>query len=470
MKRYGLLGEHLSHSHSKIIHNFIFKALNIDDCYSLLECKEEELKNYIDLLKQGYYSGFNVTIPYKKTILKYLDCIDEKAKAIGSVNTIYIKENKVYGTNTDYDGFLETIKKYQIDVENKDCYILGTGGASLAVNKVLTDLGGRCHFVSRTPNNKEIGYEDLQTKKMDLLVNTTPVGMYPNVGVSPVSKQTAQNACSVIDIIFNPLETQLLKDANSNINGLYMLVMQAIKAEEIWQQTEISISIDELMEGLELLLNLPPTIYEYVRHLSFKKDMAGCSSDRVYLFEDQYVLKISKNFNLLKREKDRVDWLSNQIPGSKSIAFIEKNSIYYYLRTCIKGENLIAKRFLEHPDLLIEAIKEVVQVLRKLDQRNCPFQSVDNFGNDFVHGDLCLPNILVDEQNHFCGFIDLDNAGLGDKWYDYAWLLWSFEYNLGTNQYNKKLLDALNITMNDAVYKKYIPIEYINKLKNKERV
>ncbi|MDE5546065.1 MAG: shikimate dehydrogenase, partial [Anaeroplasmataceae bacterium] len=271
MKRYGLLGEHLSHSYSKIIHTSIFKSLNVDASYSLLECKEEELKNYIERLKQGYYSGFNVTIPYKKSIMQYLDCIDEKAKAIGSVNTVYIKNNKAYGTNTDYDGFLETLKQYHIDVLNKECYILGTGGASLAVNKVLSDLGGRCHFVSRTPKNKEIGYKDLETKVIDVLVNTTPVGMYPNVGVSPISKEIAKNAGRVIDIIFNPLETQLLKDANSNINGLHMLVMQAIKAEEIWQERIIE-DTSIVFEDLKFILNLPLDIYKIVQNLSFKKD------------------------------------------------------------------------------------------------------------------------------------------------------------------------------------------------------
>lgn len=262
MKRYGLLGEHLSHSYSKIIHTSIFKSLNIDASYSLLECKEEELKDYIEQLKQGYYCGYNVTIPYKKTIMQYLDNVDEKAKTIGSVNTVYLKDGKAYGTNTDYDGFLETLKYYHVDVQNKECYILGTGGASLAVNKVLADLGGKCHFVSRTPKNEQVGYADLESKKIDVLVNTTPVGMYPNVGVSPVSKEIATNTGCVIDIIFNPLETQLLKDADSNINGLHMLVMQAIKAEEIWQEKRIE-DASSIFADLKLVLDLPEGIYNF---------------------------------------------------------------------------------------------------------------------------------------------------------------------------------------------------------------
>lgn len=270
MKHYGLLGEHLSHSYSKMIHTSIFKALNINADYSLIECKREELITYIQALKQGVYCGFNVTIPYKKEIMKYLDSIDEKAQGIGSVNTIYCKDGKIYGTNTDYDGFLFTLKKYQIDVNQKECYILGTGGASLAVHKVLKDLGGQCYFVSRTPNDQQIGYADLQNKKIDLLVNTTPVGMFPNVGVSPISKELAQKANVVIDIIFNPSRTQLLLDANSNMNGLNMLIMQAIVAEEIWQNQKIDISVNKLIvdAGLQKeMIQVNETNYEVIRLL-----------------------------------------------------------------------------------------------------------------------------------------------------------------------------------------------------------
>ena len=110
--------------------------------------------------------------------------------------------------------------------------------------------------------------------------------------------------------------------------------------------------------------------------------------------------------------------------------------------------------------MLVDILCKVIRILRKVDHYNCPFKSKDNIGNDFVHGDLCLPNILVDENNIFVGFIDLDNAGLGDKWYDYSWLLWSLQYNLKTDKYNKVLLDKLNIDFNISKYNKYIPTEY----------
>ncbi|MDE7264133.1 MAG: shikimate dehydrogenase [Anaeroplasmataceae bacterium] len=254
MKQYGLLGEHLSHSYSKMIHTFIFEKLGIKANYQLLECSLEELPCYIQALREEKYFGFNVTIPYKKAIMPYLDEIDAKANQIGSVNTVYLKNGKVIGTNTDYDGFLETIRKYQIEVSNKKCYILGTGGASLAVRQVLKDLGGKCIFVSRTPVEHQISYQDLEDKEIDILVNTTPVGMYPNVSASPVSAKIAKKAGVVIDIIFNPKATRLLQDAGSTIHGLYMLIMQALKAEEIWQEKPLNVSIEDLIEEIELLI------------------------------------------------------------------------------------------------------------------------------------------------------------------------------------------------------------------------
>ncbi len=250
MKKYGLLGEKLSHSYSPIIHDYVFKKLNINASYELIECKEEELARYINLVRQGVYSGLNVTIPYKKAIMQYLDIIDEKALRIGSVNTIYVKDNKIIGTNTDYDGFLKTLEYYNVDVNNKDCYVLGTGGASLAIKSVLKDFGGNVTFVSRSPKDDVISYDELKDKKIDILVNTTPVGMYPNIDACPVSKDVINNSNVVIDIIANPKITKLLELANSEINGLYMLILQAFKAEEIWQNKTIDLDINELIKRM----------------------------------------------------------------------------------------------------------------------------------------------------------------------------------------------------------------------------
>ena len=205
----------------------------------------------------------------------------------------------------------------------------------------------------------------------------------------------------------------------------------------------------------------PKIINDYVKNLVYNIDTIGRSEDKVYIFEDKYILKVSSNKERLLREKERVDYLNyNNVPGSRSICFMEENNKYYYLRTCINGDSLINKRFINNPDLLLTVLVEVVKVLRGLDNLNCPFKSTNNVGNDFIHGDLCLPNIYVNENDEFIGFIDLDNAGLGDKWYDYSWLLWSLEYNLKTDKYNQILLDKLNLEFYKEKYDKYIPREY----------
>lgn len=208
----------------------------------------------------------------------------------------------------------------------------------------------------------------------------------------------------------------------------------------------------------------PDVINKYVNNLNYTIDKVGRSEDEVYIFDDKYILKISTDSNRLLREKERVDYLrTNNIPGSESICYVEENNKFYYLRTCIDGESLISKRFISNPDLLIKVLVKVVKVLRSLDNIDCPFKSTDNIGDNFVHGDLCLPNIFVNKDNEFIGFIDLDNSGLGDKWYDYSWLLWSLEYNLKTNKYNKILLDELKLDFNEEKYNMYIPEEYRTK-------
>ncbi|MEE3343717.1 MAG: phosphotransferase [Bacilli bacterium] len=205
----------------------------------------------------------------------------------------------------------------------------------------------------------------------------------------------------------------------------------------------------------------PGKIEEIVNGIQYTIDDIGRSEDKVFIFEDKYILKISNDKRRLLDEKERIDFLSGcDIPCSRSICYLEEDNKCYYLRTYIKGYSLIDDKFINNPKLLVDILVNIIGILRKLDNFNCPFKSKDNVGNDFVHGDLCLPNIYVDEDNNFAGFIDLDNSGLGDKWYDYSWLLWSLEYNLGTNKYNKLLLDKLNIKFDKEKYDKYIPEDY----------
>ena len=177
-------------------------------------------------------------------------------------------------------------------------------------------------------------------------------------------------------------------------------------------------------------IELPIEIKNIVGNIPFIKDDVGRSEDLVYIFANKYVLKISKDFTKLKKEKEKNDWICQYIQGPKSILFIIQNNYIFYLRECLSGKSLISKDILNNPTLLINILSEVINILRSLDDKDCPFVSEENEGNDFVHGDLCLPNLFVDDNNKFIGFIDVGNCGKGDKYFDYSWLLWSLEYNV----------------------------------------
>ena len=188
--------------------------------------------------------------------MKELDGISEEAVKIGAVNTIYLNNGELQGFNTDYYGFGVMLKISNIDVKDSIAVILGNGGASRAVLHYLLDNGVReVYIASRSPNNKEyslsnvkiISYEELKGIKGDILINSTPVGMYPNISESPVSKDIISNFNSIVDLIYNPAETKFLsygKELNKKVvGGLYMLVGQAVKAQEIWQEEDIDQAI-----------------------------------------------------------------------------------------------------------------------------------------------------------------------------------------------------------------------------------
>lgn len=258
MEFYGLLGEKLSHSLSPEIHSEILKLMNKDGGYKLFEVNRERLYDFAEALKLLKIKGCNVTIPYKRDIMEYVDFISDEAKKIGAINTISLNEGKLYGYNTDYFGFGYMLKVSNIDVKNKIAVILGNGGASRAVVHYLIDNNVKeVYIVSRNPkkddfileNLKLISYDELGSLKGNILVNTTPVGMYPNTEESPVTKEIISNFDALVDLIYNPIETKFLsygKELNKiNVGGLYMLIGQAAKAQEIWQGTTVNESIIE---------------------------------------------------------------------------------------------------------------------------------------------------------------------------------------------------------------------------------
>lgn len=235
MKKFGLIGGKLGHSYSPLIHSKFG-----DYQFELLEVKEEELEM---LLHNEEYGGFNVTIPYKKKVLQLCDVLSDTAEAIGSVNTVVRGEGgKLYGYNTDYYGFRYLMKSAGIDPKGKKCLVLGSGGASLTVQAVLRGQeADEIVVVSRTGENN---YENISRHfDSEIIVNTTPVGMYPNNGVSLVNLDDFTRCEGVLDLIYNPNRTKLVLDAMAKSipasGGLEMLVAQAKQASEFFQNTEI---------------------------------------------------------------------------------------------------------------------------------------------------------------------------------------------------------------------------------------
>lgn len=238
MNKYALIGAKLGHSYSKIIHNYVFNKFNLKANYELIETTD--LAGFV-LYAKSNLKGFNVTIPYKEKILPYLDEISEEAKILKNVNTVKNIDGKLYGYNTDYAGFLGMLNYYNIDYSNKDCYILGSGGAAKTCFNALKDKAKMVKLVSRSKTSENIiGYDDLIDVNIDLLINATPVGMYPDINSCPVNDLILNKTKEVVDLIYNPKETKFLKAKNSKHDGLIMLIIQALEADKIWENIEIS--------------------------------------------------------------------------------------------------------------------------------------------------------------------------------------------------------------------------------------
>ena len=243
----GLLGRHLGHSYSPQIH-----ASLGDYSYDLFEKEPEEIE---DFLKHGDFTGINVTVPYKKDVIPHLDELSPIAKRLGAVNTIVRRNGKLIGHNTDYFGFLTMVKASNLTVSGKKVLVLGSGGASNTVVAVLKELAAQVVVISRTGENN---YGNLQLhEEAAVIVNTTPVGMYPNTGLSPVDLDHFPKLEGVLDVIYNPARTQLLLDAEKRglvtMNGLLMLVAQAKEASEWFMETVIE---DQIIAAIHRKLQL----------------------------------------------------------------------------------------------------------------------------------------------------------------------------------------------------------------------
>lgn len=244
--KYGLIGSKLTHSFSKVIHE---KFGNYD--YELLEISEENFHSY--MLKKDF-NAINVTIPYKEKVIPYLDIISPQAKKIGAINTVINKDGKLYGYNTDYYGLKALLGKLEINCKRKKILILGSGGTSKTTKAVIEDMGCNCYyFVSRTKTPQTITYQEAIKNHSDcnLIINTTPRGMYPNNKDLSIDIDKFKKLEAVVDVIYNPLRTKLIVKAQNNkivaIGGLYMLVAQAFYASCLFQNKNLS---EELMDDI----------------------------------------------------------------------------------------------------------------------------------------------------------------------------------------------------------------------------
>ena len=235
--QFGLIGKTLSHSYSAEIHKSIG---NYD--YELLELAENQLA---DFFEKRDFSGINVTIPYKEAVIPYLDEISESAKAIGAVNTIVNKNGRLSGHNTDFAGMKALLEFNKISVSGRKVAILGTGGTSKTAFAVSESLGaGQIIFVSRTKKANSVTFSEFYENHTDteVIINTTPVGMFPNVEDTPVLLDNFSSLCAVVDVIYNPLRTELLISAKkrgiNTAGGLYMLAAQAVYASALFTDTE----------------------------------------------------------------------------------------------------------------------------------------------------------------------------------------------------------------------------------------
>lgn len=244
--RYGLIGEKLGHSFSKDIHERI-----ADYTFDLIPLSKEEFKTFME---KKEFTALNVTIPYKKDVIPYLDEMDEHAKAIGAVNTIVNRDGKLKGYNTDFTGFLYMMKKHNVHMEGKKVLIIGNGGASAAIQAVVQhESAGSMVIVDVVPGNGAISYDEMFSSHLDaeIIINTSPIGMYPRIGNAPIDISMFHKCEAVLDVIYNPILTRLCFEAQEmdikRVNGLEMLIAQAKQSVEFFLDKSID---DQIIDDI----------------------------------------------------------------------------------------------------------------------------------------------------------------------------------------------------------------------------
>lgn len=259
---YALIGNPINNSLSPKIHNFILEELKLNSLYMAFNIQEQDLEQAIEGFKAMGVKGFNITIPFKKEIIKYLDSISPEAEIIGAINTVKNQNGKLVGYNTDGLGFLKTFKDNNVDLAHKNILIIGAGGAAYGIACTLANeniesisIANRSvenslilkEKIESINSNIDVLLDDLNLQKInkniiDIIINTTSIGMSPEEDKCPIVLDGFKGEIVVYDIIYKPLKTKLLMEAENKgyktFNGLSMLINQAILAESIWNEID----------------------------------------------------------------------------------------------------------------------------------------------------------------------------------------------------------------------------------------
>jgi shikimate dehydrogenase len=263
----GIIGDPVEHTISPAMHNAAFREIGLDYLYVPFRVRRENLADAVKSLMALNIRGLNVTLPHKVSAMAYLDDIDELARYTGAINTIVNREGYLKGYNTDAPGFINAMAAEKVQPVGKNIVIIGAGGASRAISFILADKGADLTILNRHPESAqdmadrlsglfrkniqalELNRENLETvlAQAQILVNTTSVGMYPDSDVSPVPAALLKPGLVVVDIIYNPLKTKLLEEAQKRgakiIGGIEMLVQQGAAAFELWTGQQAPVEI-----------------------------------------------------------------------------------------------------------------------------------------------------------------------------------------------------------------------------------
>ncbi len=281
-KLFGLLGNPLGHSLSPLLHKYLLKKIGQEGQYRMFEIKENQLAETVNGMKTDGFLGFNVTIPYKQAIVRYLDEVDEEAHFIGAVNTVFFSKDRLLGFNTDGQGLVAAMKNSEVDLDNCSAIVLGAGGAARAVTFNLIRHGAKKLFifnrteqstknlvkeVRETFQSVEVDSGDLDAKAISsvlgsfqLIINSTSLGMWPDISKTPYFFERGASGQVAIDLVYNPLQTKFLKSAQEagakTVDGLDMFIFQGSASLKIWLGLENNIDFnrDQLRNYLTLEL------------------------------------------------------------------------------------------------------------------------------------------------------------------------------------------------------------------------